>query len=71
MSFASVRASKAYIAGSIASLGSEYVLGLKVVNCQSGDLLAAAASDRSVEGEGAGRAGRGDIEAARRSWANR
>jgi eukaryotic-like serine/threonine-protein kinase len=32
--------SKAYIAGAIASLGSEYVLGLKAVNCQSGDLLA-------------------------------
>jgi len=32
--------SKAYIAGSIASLGDQYVLGLKVVNCQSGDLLA-------------------------------
>ena len=32
--------SKAYIAGSIASLGSQYVLGLKVVNCQSGDELA-------------------------------
>ena len=32
--------SKAYIAGSIDSLGSEYVLGLKVVNCQSGDTLA-------------------------------
>ncbi len=30
---------KAYIAGSIASLGTEYVLGLKVVNCQSGDML--------------------------------
>jgi eukaryotic-like serine/threonine-protein kinase len=32
--------SKAYITGAIASLGSEYVLGLKAVNCQSGDLLA-------------------------------
>jgi serine/threonine protein kinase/tetratricopeptide (TPR) repeat protein len=32
--------SKAYLAGSIASLGSEYVLGLKAVNCQSGDTLA-------------------------------
>ncbi len=32
--------SKAYIAGSIAGLGSQYVLGLKVVNCQSGDTLA-------------------------------
>jgi tetratricopeptide (TPR) repeat protein/predicted Ser/Thr protein kinase len=32
--------SKAYIAGSIASLGTEYVVGLKAVNCQSGDPLA-------------------------------
>ena len=32
--------SKAYIAGTIGSLGSEYVLGLKAVNCQSGDILA-------------------------------
>jgi eukaryotic-like serine/threonine-protein kinase len=32
--------SKAYIAGAIASLGSEYVLGLKAVNCQNGDVLA-------------------------------
>jgi hypothetical protein len=30
---------KAYITGSIGSLGSEYVLGLKVVNCQNGDAL--------------------------------
>src|SRR5580693_4486245 len=32
--------SKAYIAGSIGSLGREYVLGLKAVNCQTGDTLA-------------------------------
>jgi eukaryotic-like serine/threonine-protein kinase len=32
--------SKAYIAGTIGSLGSEYVLALKAVNCQSGDVLA-------------------------------
>jgi serine/threonine protein kinase/tetratricopeptide (TPR) repeat protein len=32
--------SKAYIAGTVGSLGSEYVLGLKAVNCQSGDTLA-------------------------------
>jgi serine/threonine protein kinase/tetratricopeptide (TPR) repeat protein len=32
--------SKAYIAGSIGSLGSEYVLGLKAVNCQNGETLA-------------------------------
>jgi eukaryotic-like serine/threonine-protein kinase len=32
--------SKAYLAGSIGSLGTEYVLGLKAVNCQNGDTLA-------------------------------
>src|SRR6202142_66573 len=32
--------SKAYIAGSISRLGSEYVVGLKAVNCPSGDTLA-------------------------------
>jgi serine/threonine protein kinase/tetratricopeptide (TPR) repeat protein len=32
--------SKAYIAGTIGSLGSEYVLGLKAVNCRNGDTLA-------------------------------
>jgi len=32
--------SKAYIAGSIDRLGSAYVLGLKALNCQSGDALA-------------------------------
>jgi eukaryotic-like serine/threonine-protein kinase len=32
--------SKAYIAGSISSLGSQYVIGLQAVNCQSGDVLA-------------------------------
>ncbi len=32
--------SKAYIGGAIGSLGSEYVLALNAVNCQSGDTLA-------------------------------
>jgi serine/threonine protein kinase/tetratricopeptide (TPR) repeat protein len=32
--------SKAYIAGSIGILGNEYVLGLKAVNCRSGNTLA-------------------------------
>jgi serine/threonine protein kinase/tetratricopeptide (TPR) repeat protein len=32
--------SKAYLAGTIGSLGSQYVLGLKAVNCRSGDMLA-------------------------------
>ncbi len=31
--------SKAYIAGSISSLGSQYVIGLQAVNCQSADVL--------------------------------
>jgi eukaryotic-like serine/threonine-protein kinase len=31
---------KAYLSGSIASLGSQYVLGLKAVNCLTGDTLA-------------------------------
>jgi hypothetical protein len=33
-------ASAATIEGSISSLGSQYVVGLKAVNCHSGDLLA-------------------------------
>jgi serine/threonine protein kinase/tetratricopeptide (TPR) repeat protein len=32
--------SKAYIAGAIGNLGTEYVMALKAVNCQSGDTLA-------------------------------
>jgi len=49
--------SKAYIAGSIASLGSEYVLGLKAVSCQSGDVLAeeqavAAANEKVLDALG-------------------
>jgi tetratricopeptide (TPR) repeat protein len=46
--------SKAYIAGSIVGLGSQYVLGLKAVNCQSGETLAqeqvTAAAKESVLG---------------------
>ncbi len=32
--------SKAYLSGSIASIGSQYVIGVSAVNCQSGDYLA-------------------------------
>jgi len=32
--------SKAYVAGAIAALGNEYVLGLKAANCETGDILA-------------------------------
>ena len=34
--------SKAMLTGSIAGLGSQYVIGLKAVNCQSGDMMAEA-----------------------------
>jgi DNA-binding winged helix-turn-helix (wHTH) protein/tetratricopeptide (TPR) repeat protein len=49
---------KAYLAGSIASLGSQYVLGLKAVDCQSGDTLAqeqatAAAKEKVLDALGA------------------
>ncbi len=54
--------SKAYIAGSIASLGSQFVVGLKAVNCLNGDTLAqeqATASGKEkvldVLGEAAGK----------------
>jgi serine/threonine protein kinase/tetratricopeptide (TPR) repeat protein len=50
--------SKAYLAGSIGSLGSEYVLGLKAVSCQNGDTLAqeqvtAASKERVLDALGA------------------
>src|SRR5215469_707773 len=32
--------SKAYLSGSIAGLGSQYVIGLRAVNCRTGDLIA-------------------------------
>ena len=50
--------SKAYIAGSIGSLGSQYVLGLKAVSCQNGDTLAqgqvtAASKEKVLDAMGA------------------
>ncbi len=50
--------SKAYIAGSIGIMGSEYVLGLKAVNCQTGDILSeeqatAASKEKVLESLGA------------------
>jgi eukaryotic-like serine/threonine-protein kinase len=49
--------SKAYIAGSIAKLGNQYVVGLKAVNCANGDTLAqeqasAAAKEKVLDGLG-------------------
>ena len=40
--------SKAYVVGSIDNLGGKYVLGLKVVNCQSGDTTGPGADDGGV-----------------------
>ena len=45
---------KAYISGSITTLGTQYVLGLKAVNCQNGEVLAenqvtAAAKERVLD----------------------
>ena len=42
-------AAKAYIAGAIGSLGSQYVVGLNAVNCKTGDPLVQeqATADRS------------------------
>jgi serine/threonine protein kinase len=59
--------SKAYIAGSVGSLGSEYVLALKAVNCQSGDTLGqeqvtAASKEKVLDA-----LGRDGIQAARRA----
>jgi eukaryotic-like serine/threonine-protein kinase len=50
--------SKAYIAGSIASLGSQYVLGLKAVNCEAGNVfveeqVTAAAKEKVLDALGA------------------
>jgi serine/threonine protein kinase/tetratricopeptide (TPR) repeat protein len=49
--------SRAYLVGAIGSLGSEYVLGLKAVNCQSGGTLAeeqvtAASKDKVLDALG-------------------
>jgi eukaryotic-like serine/threonine-protein kinase len=50
--------SKAYLGGSISTLGNQYVLGLKAVNCSDGDTLAeeqvfAASKDKVLDGLGA------------------
>ncbi len=58
--------SKAYVAGSVASLGSEYVLGLKAVNCRNGDTLAQEQT-MAASKEKARRAGRSGLQTARRT----
>ena len=63
--------SKAYLAGSIGSLGSQYVLGLKAVNCQQRRHAGRGAGDGGVQGEGAGHAGRDGHPSCAANWANR
>ena len=62
--------SKAYLSGSIASLGNQYVLGLKAVNCQTGDFLAEE-QERATERTGACGHGPRRPRNCARSWANR
>ena len=45
--------SKAMLTGSIAGLGSQYVIGLKAVNCNTGDVLARGAGAGGGQGSGA------------------
>ena len=60
--------SKAYIAGSIGSLGSEYVLGLRAVNCESGDTLAQEQVTAGSKEKSARPAWRGRSQTAWRTW---
>jgi hypothetical protein len=62
--------SRAYLAGSIASLGSQYVLGLKAVNCQSGDPLAEAQVRAASKEKVLDALGEAALSCAA-SWANR
>ena len=62
--------STAMLTGSIAQLGSQYVIGLKAVNCVTGDVLAEAqeqaASKEASSAQGSGRCGSQCAERARR-----
>ena len=44
--------SKAFVSGSIASVGSQYAVGLKAVTCQNGDVLAEQQINGGGKGEG-------------------
>jgi tetratricopeptide (TPR) repeat protein len=43
--------SKAYLTGSIASIGAHYLIGLKAVNCQNGDTLASTEAEANSRDE--------------------
>ena len=63
--------SKAYIAGAIGSLGSEYVLGLKAVNCNNGDTLAQEQVTVAFREQVLGTLGRRRLLSCAVNWANR
>ena len=56
--------SKASLAGSISSLGSHFVIGLKASNCKTGDVLALEQVEAAVERRGAEDAGQGSRQPA-------
>jgi eukaryotic-like serine/threonine-protein kinase len=58
--------SKAYVAGLLTSLGTEYVLGLRAVNCENGDTVAQEQVTVGVEGKGIGCSERGGVKIAQR-----
>ncbi len=60
--------SKAYIGGSIANIGSQYVIGLKAVNCLSGDVLAQEQATGAGQGESAGCLGRSCRQTSDATW---
>ena len=62
---------KALVAGSIASLGSNYVLALEAINAASGDVMAREQIEVRAQGRRAGGAREGGEEPARASSANR
>ena len=59
--------SKAYIAGAIGSLGNEYVLGLKAVNCQNGTFWRSSRSLRPPRRRCLDRTGCGGLKATQRT----
>src|SRR3984893_9543069 len=60
--------SKAYIGDSIANICSQYVIGLKAVNCLSGDVLAQEQGNSCGEGESAGCLGRSCHQTSGATW---
>ena len=60
--------SRAYIAGSIANFGSDYVIGLNAVDCATGDSLGLEAGTGPRKGESSGRSRPGRHGTPRKAW---